>query len=452
MDPESASSAGLPIAALIPAVLLVLLLTAIQAVRSGSPRAAFLLMAVGLRSALAALHVYTFAASPLGLSWNALASIAVCAGGLMVIRNNSGLSRILAPLTPIVLIMLASTAANQDFAHASAALIKFAYFAVLAILTYQAADDIGPARLMGLLLPVALAPLAFQLLAMPLGITKAGESDGSASYIGGFNHEAAFSLLLVTAVLVTCLAERLRFPVRIGVLLWCVAGLLLANYRTSILGAAPLAGLTVLTGVTRLFVPEQRRLAGAFMAVLLAAGVAGFAVTDQQRFADLAVVYERGTDIIQPPRDFSFEDRHLLSGRPTIWSTYIYAWRDGEAWQKMIGFGPESWSDVMHLYAHNTLVSALYEVGVVGVMAMLFLWGGFIAMAALAPPDVRWKLIAAHLSFILLNMATMPMWMIEGMIYYALLCGITVHYAALPRREMRHSNRKDQTGLVPQTR
>jgi len=37
--------------------------------------------------------------------------------------------------------------------------------------------------------------------------------------------------------------------------------------------------------------------------------------------------------------------------------------------------------------------------------------------------------MAAHFSFFILNMATMPMWMIEGMIFYALIVGLSVHYA-----------------------
>jgi hypothetical protein len=335
--------------------------------------------------------------------------------------------------------MAVSAVANGDIAQASSALIKFAYFGVLAVLAYQATDDVGAARLMGLLLPVALIPLGFQILGVPLGLTKAGEIDGSASYIGGFNHEAAYSMLLVTAVLVTCFADRVRFPIRLALLLWCVAGLLAANYRTSILGAAPLAAVTLLVALTRLFVPDQRKLAGAFVAAVVALGLTGMAVTSQERFADLGVIYEKGFDIIQPPTTLSTEDRRLLSGRPAIWSRYIYAWDEGEAWQKVVGFGPESWSGVMDIYAHNTLVSALYEIGIVGVLAMLILWGGFLGMAALAPPDIRWKLISAHLSFILLNMATMPMWMIEGMIFYALLCGLTAHYAARARRSQRDS-------------
>ena len=38
---------------------------------------------------------------------------------------------------------------------------------------------------------------------------------------------------------------------------------------------------------------------------------------------------------------------------------------------------------------------------------------------------LRGQLVCTHIGFILLNMATMPFWQIEGLILYALLCGYT---------------------------
>jgi hypothetical protein len=36
-------------------------------------------------------------------------------------------------------------------------------------------------------------------------------------------------------------------------------------------------------------------------------------------------------------------------------------------------------------------------------------------------------MLAAHLSFILLSMSTMPLWMIQGNILYGIICGYTLH-------------------------
>jgi hypothetical protein len=44
----------------------------------------------------------------------------------------------------------------------------------------------------------------------------------------------------------------------------------------------------------------------------------------------------------------------------------------------------------------------------------------------------RASLIAAHIGFIILNMATMPHWMIEGDILYGIICGYTFYYRLRP--------------------
>src|SRR3546814_1552029 len=93
-----------------------------------------------------------------------------------------------------------------------------------------------------------------------------------------------------------------------------------------------------------------------------------------------------------------------MSGRPLIWSSYIYAWADGTPLQHLFGLGPESWEGVFKVYPHNTLVATLYELGWFGVAAMIALWTVMFAAAASARGD-RFLLIAAHFAFFLLNMA-----------------------------------------------
>jgi len=44
-----------------------------------------------------------------------------------------------------------------------------------------------------------------------------------------------------------------------------------------------------------------------------------------------------------------------------------------------------------------------------------------------AGPERKIILVAAHLSFIVMNMATMPHWLIEGNVLYGILCGYTLY-------------------------
>src|SRR5690606_36911269 len=136
--------------------------------------------------------------------------------------------------------------------------------------------------------------------------------------------------------------------------------------------------------------------------------------------------------LIKPPRDFDLLERQVMSGRPLIWSGYIYAWADGTPLQHLFGLGPESREGVFKVYPHNTLGATLDERGWLGVAAMIALWAVMCAAAASARGD-RFLLIAAHFAFFLLNMATMPFWQVEGLALYGLLCGYTVHAARAAR-------------------
>src|SRR3546814_3749139 len=50
-----------------------------------------------------------------------------------------------------------------------------------------------------------------------------------------------------------------------------------------------------------------------------------------------------------------------MSGRPLIWSEYLYAYADGTPFQLLFGFGPESWAKSFDVYPHNTLISRSEE-------------------------------------------------------------------------------------------
>jgi hypothetical protein len=146
----------------------------------------------------------------------------------------------------------------------------------------------------------------------------------------------------------------------------------------------------------------------------------------RERFQDFEIA-ANPSEIIKPPEEFNIGDVEVMSGRPRIWSGYIYGYLRGGAVQHLIGFGPESWADVFPKYAHNTLVSYLYEYGLIGVIVLLYLWGSMAAAAWHVRKGSRATLLAAQASFFLLNMATMPMWLIEGNILYGIICGYTLY-------------------------
>lgn len=416
----------MPALVLWPASLAFICAIAFVAWRLPSVAGRFVVGAFAIRLTASAFHFITFRSSPLGLSWNALISVALVGLGLLVVRASRLKLRAMIPVYLVVTLVLTSGLINREFTGMADMLVKYTLFMVLMLGTYDALEEAGAERFFKALLWTFALPLGLQCLSVVLGVAKGGETDGSTSFIGGYNHEAAFSLVLVSGLAITCLTPRMNGLLKASLVAAFSAGIVLANYRTAILGALPLLAVVIATGGTRRFKPRQRPLiAGVMIGVVAVAGL--FAATfGADRFSDLSVAAQQGTQIIQPPGDFSVEERRLLSGRPYIWSEYIYAYAEGSQLQHLLGFGPNSWEDRFRLYAHNTLVSTLWELGMFGVAALILLWGCMLLLAMQIVDGPKLRIIAAQLGFILLSFATMPMWMVEGLMLYAVICGYTI--------------------------
>jgi hypothetical protein len=224
-----------------------------------------------------------------------------------------------------------------------------------------------------------------------------------------------------------CFATDLKLWLRSAILLAFIAGLILANYRTTLIAFAPLIFVQFNLDILGRFVPRQRIVIGVVVLTISTIGAIVAAWFMRERFADLVVVMSDPGALIKEPEFYTPYEQSLMSARPYIWSGYISAWLDGSFRNTLFGFGPDSWVGVFAVYAHNTLVSALYEYGAFGLLAMIGLWISMMVAALRVRQGPRGKLIAAHISFFLLNMATMPHWLIEGNILYGLICGYTFY-------------------------
>lgn len=423
---------------LLPVTVLLMVPLVVAAWRAGSMAGAFVIVALWSRYVAGAWHLYMFKPVAAGLSGNALLSIAVTLFGLAFVVRPANLAiRWLPPIYLLIALALFSAALNGDPAGGVNAAVKYAYLLVIAVAVFQAlrADPAG--RFLGWALVAFLPLLVFQALSVALGLPKGAESGDGLVWIGGYNHEAAFSVSLVTGFAVACFARSAPPGVRISFLLAALIGIQLAGYRTSILALAPLALATFYVGLASGVRRDQRALMSATAIVAGCLAVAFFGAYYSDRFADLGTLLSRPGDLIQPPRQFDYAERQIMSARPLIWSTYLYAWADGTALQHLFGFGPESWVGEFRVYPHNTLIATLYELGLFGVAAMLLLWTTMLAAAAAAARGERLKLLAAHLSFFLLNMATMPFWQVEGLGLYGFLCGYSIYRARTAASPMR---------------
>lgn len=416
-------------AILLPVTALLVVPVVIAARRAGSLAGAFVIVALWLRCIAGAYHLYMFKPLAAGLSGNALLSIAVTGFGLLfVVRPPNLALKWLVPVYALIALALVSAGLNGDAAGGINAAVKYAYMIVILIAVFQALRCDPDAHFLGWAMVSFLPLLVFQALSVALNLPKGSEDGDGLVWIGGYNHEAAFSVAMLTGFLVGCLARSAPRAPRIAFLLATTFGIFLAGYRTTILALAPLALAIFLIGLTMAVRRDQRAAMAAVAAVagLLLASVAFLSYGD--RFTDLAAFLAHPGSLIKPPRDFDLLERQIMSARPLIWSSYIYAWADATPLQHLFGLGPESWEGVFKVYPHNTLVGTLYELGWFGVAAMVMLWTVMAAAAASARGE-RLLLLAAHASFFVLNMATMPFWQVEGLALYGVLCGYTVYSA-----------------------
>lgn len=401
---------------------------------------AFVIGAAWLRFVMSAFHTWTYSPIVAGMSANALGSLGTFAVGLLTINWRNLALRFLLPFYALALIAIASTLVNGVgvLSGLVTVLTKYGYVIVITLSVYGAMRRANGSSFMTSLL-WAFAPLfIFQALSVVLGLGKHTETDATAvSYIGGYNHEAAFSVALAGCLTAVCFAERLRKQIKFGLVLLCVAGIMLANYRTTIVAIAPLLLAYFGAASLRNFPMRDRPfvLSGLIMLGAIVLGLVGLILSD--RFQDVAVAAGGEFDFLKRPEQYSVDETRLLSGRPHIWSMYIYGWLDGDFLNHLIGYGPESWASVFPLYAHNTLVNYLYEYGVVGAAGILMLWTSMLAAALRVQHPQKPVLVGAHASFLLLNMSTMPMWMIEGNLLYGIICGYTLYLTSRPQRQPR---------------
>ncbi|WP_374651101.1 O-antigen ligase family protein [Dongia sp.] len=419
--------ATLPPWLLYPATLLIVLSLALRLWRVPSAIAAFTCFALAFRYLAAAHHTFTYSPSPIGLSWNALGSSAVFLLGLLLIRSRHLLLKQLIPCYFLIAIVILSGLANHTIPKIIDVGVKFGYLVIMTIGVYEGLLALGEKRMTNLLLWAFAAPIGFQALSIAFHVVKASEGDGSVSYIGGYNHEAAFSIILATGLLIACFATGIALWRRSLLLFVFMAAIVLANYRTAILAFAPLIVTQFNLDIVSRFSPRQRSIIAVALLGLSVLGVLSAAWMFRERFQDIVTTFESIDKLIKPQSEYTMAEKQLLSARPFIWSAYIEAYIDGSLRNHLLGYGPDSWIGVMTVYAHNTLISALYEYGLLGVTAFVVLWATMLYASLWAPAGVRGKLIAGHLSFLLLNMATMPHWMLEGDILYGVLCGYTIY-------------------------
>lgn len=402
--------------------------------RLTSAQGRFLAGAIWVRLCADALQSHTASPVALGMSWNALISLAIVLCGFWVVRP----ALLRRPMFVPLFLYAGVGVLGGLYAGAMGGAFDFvARLAMLAVVMLAAEEalEVQGADFYAALMPAFLPLFLFQLVSVLFDSPKVENLDGSLSFIGGYLSKSIFSFAAMGAMYVAFSAETMRRTARLVWLLLCLVSLVYANYRTTLGACVPMMAV----GTTLFLLKSVQRFQKSVVAfggfVVIGLALAALSPQIQQRFASGRPAQAGlGTLIGQAPAEFSPDERTVMTGRVYIWSLYLNGWREASGVQRMIGLGPGSSPDDYPRSAHNSFISALYETGVVGLLAFVAMLAAFSAqLRRVARPD-RLFLVAGHISFFILHFGTLPIWNVEGILTYGLIMGATLHSIDRRRR------------------
>jgi|GEM_PF-2272970 len=393
----------------------------------------FIFVLIYFRFVLASYHETTFPKVVGPFSINALYSIMMIGLALFFINLKIFSYRSFTVFKVLIFLMLISAVINHTLGQSIPSIIKWLLaLEVMTLFLYAFIQD-GPEKTTKATVIAFIYPVAMQLISILTGTVKANESDGSASYIGGFFHEAVFSVILFTGMVVGIMWLRhlkINFKqVAIFYMIFFLFLLVMVNYRTTLISSLPILAFFAYEHYWKGNIAKKVL----FMVLALIAFSGLMLVnTDKmvERFSDIPTALEKSSELMVAPQYYTREQRRLFSGRIYLWNRYITRTNQGTAVQTIIGHGMDSWREHFLLYAHNTFVSFYYELGYLGLVILIYIFALMFRMIfSIREKKVRTLLMGMTFSFMVLNLGTMPLWQIEGIFLFSFIFSIVYYYS-----------------------
>lgn len=281
---------------------------------------------------------------------------------------------------------------------------------------------------------VFLGLLFSQFLSLVLRQGKDTESivseSNAVSYIAGYAHEGAFSVLLFMGLLISSILLLVKKEKPLLPFVFFVA-LIFANYRTTVLSAV----------IPVLFIYFAAYYVGAKrdFKIFVMTGIGGGAVlltlvmgeSIVSRFGEIGTALSGIGELMSIDYSvFTREEKRLLSSRLYLWNMYITEYNQLGFLGKIFGAGPESWPKYFVVYAHNNFVGSLFDLGLFGLISLLLLfWSTFVSMLKICDFRVKVTLLGLLAGFFIMSNSTMPFWAIEGIYTYSFLFAIALWYS-----------------------
>ena len=389
----------------------------------------FVLLAIWSRYLLAGLHEHTYQSFFAGFSFIALHSILAVAVGLLLVPPRLYLRPFLAVFYLLLFLIIFTGVVHSIFMGMVDLLTRWLFFLVVALLLFRAMLKAGVQPVLHSVLVISVTPLALQFIGITLGVGTPGQ-DGNQAYIAGYFHGGLFSQMLMTCLFTSILIKWRRQWISFLFLSLCSLGVILANYRTSVIASSP----AVIVHISAIFAHEKMAQLRPLIAISIVISAFALIVFSSgnvpERFEDVPHVLTNAHTLIKPPHEYTWEERKLFTGRVYVWSLYVDAWIHGDTINHILGFGPEAYKRAGLKDAHNDLVAFLYAFGIVGVVVFFAIFASQ-ALVVLRVKEfmLSMRLLACLVGYFLINMATGGMGGIEALILFAVLSATTWAYA-----------------------
>lgn len=279
---------------------------------------------------------------------------------------------------------------------------------------------------------IFIALLVSQLVSVFLGQGKDTESlsstSNSISYIAGYAHESAFSILMYTGFLISAIL-MLQKSVKPIVPFLFIIGLVFANYRTLLISSLiPLVAIYL----AHLYMgakKDTKLLVVSSSVVVIFGFITLFGGSIVERFGELGGAITSLGELMSIDYSlFTDEERRLLSTRLYLWNMYLTEFSSFTPLKMLFGAGPEAWSNFFEVYAHNTFVAVLYDLGIIGFIALTAVFYGTLSII-LKIQDKKFKVVSLGLfvGFLVMSNSTMPLWAVEGIHLYSFVFTISFY-------------------------
>jgi len=375
-------------------------------------------------------HSVSFKPIVAGQSLNSLFSILTVFLLFSLIKKTNLKSKTLIPFYLIIVGVLISTMNSWLVLGGAVVIMKWLLLVLIVLSLKEIFDNFGIIKAIKPFYSIFLVILLSQLLSLLLGQGKDTESlvssSNSISYIAGYAHESAFSMLLFMGMLISIILVKYRQVASYMPFVFFIA-IVFANYRTTLISAFfPL----VAAYIAFYFVNTKKESKTYFF---LGASIFTFLICIFfgsgfiERFGELGAAFNNINELFEIDYSlFTVEERRLLSSRIYLWNMYLTEFSYFPVNELVFGRGPESWAMYFEVYAHNSFVGTLFDLGYVGLFLIFILFLKSFLLT-LKINDLRIKIImASNLSgFFIMANSTMPLWAVEGIYLFSFIFALS---------------------------